>query len=308
MKPVAKFENVTKSYGRRVVLDGLSLDIPEGSIVGLLGENGAGKTTAIKILLGLTTPDEGTSEVFGLDSVQHGVAIRRRVGYVPEQPVMYDWMRVWQVGWFASGFYPPGYQERFGKLVAQFSLDSQQRIRSLSKGGRARLALALALAHDPELLVLDEPTSGLDPVVRRDFLTGMVERAAENKSVLLSSHQIGEVERIADIVAILRDGRIRLSERLDTLKNEVRVLSVSLEAEEGDLPVDGEVLHEERSLRQWCALIRASEPDKLWGLREHPAVQTLDIRSPSLEEVFVAIMTGRMASASSPDLQEAAVR
>ena len=308
MKPVARFENVTKSYGRRVVLDGLSLDIPEGSIVGLLGENGAGKTTAIKILLGLTTPDAGTSEVFGLDSLQHGVAIRRRVGYVPEQPVMYDWMRVWQVGWFASGFYPPGYQERFSKLVAQFSLDSQQPIRSLSKGGRARLALALALAHDPELLVLDEPTSGLDPIVRRDFLTGMVKRAAENKSVLLSSHQIGEVERVADIVAILRDGRIRLIERLDTLKNEVRVLSVSLEAEEGDLPVDGEVLHEERALRQWRALVRSPEPDKLWSLREHPAVQTLDIRSPSLEEVFVAIMTGRMVSASSPDLQEAAVR
>jgi ABC-2 type transport system ATP-binding protein len=291
MKPVIRLDKVTKRFRGELALDNVSLEVPPGVVFALLGENGAGKTTAIRILLGLLEADAGQAEVLGLASDRQGLEIRRRVGYVAERPTLYDWMTVAETGWFAAGFYPDGFLTHYQQLVRQFELPGHRKLKALSKGMRAKVALAVAMAHDPDLLILDEPTSGLDTLVRRQFLESMVDRAAAGKTVFLSSHQIGEVERVADIVAILHDGKLVLVEPLDVLKSQICELTITLQGDSLDLPpIAGQLLSQHRRARQWQLLVRGLADDQLAALENHPAIQTVDARTPSLEEIFVAYM------------------
>ena len=230
---VIRVDGLIKRYRGQTAVDGLSLEVPEGSVFGLLGENGAGKTTTIQALLGLIQPDAGRLEVLGLDPSRQGFEVRRRIGYVPEAPVLYDWMTVAEIGWFAAGVpprrrrdRPAGYQARYAELTRGFELPAKRKIKALSKGMRAKVSLSLALASDPPLLILDEPTSGLDVLVRREFLESMVDLAGAGRTVLLSSHQIGEVERVASHVALLHQGKLILAEPLDELKARTFLVSV----------------------------------------------------------------------------------
>lgn len=294
MEPVIQLENLTKRYGSQLAVDDVSLEVPPGVVFGLLGENGAGKTTAIRIMLGLAEATAGRACVLGMASDRKGIAIRRRVGYVAEQPTLYDWMTVTEIGWFAAGFYSDGYLSEYLRLADQFGLPPRRKLKALSRGMRAKVSLALALAHDPELLVLDEPTSGLDALVRREFLESMVDRAATGKTVFLSSHQIAEVERVSDMVGILRHGRLVTLERLDTLKDQIRQLVVTLH--DGAPPpreLAGEILDERRRARQWQLLVRGLAEDQLATLRSHTAVRQVDVARPSLEEIFMACMRQR---------------
>ncbi len=306
MSPVIQFHGVSKRFGREVALERVSLEVPGGSVFALLGENGAGKTTAIRILLGLAEPDSGESSVLGLASSTQDLAIRRRVGYVPERLTFYEWMTVEEIGWFTAGFYGGGFMAEYRRLVAQFDLPRRRAIKSLSKGMRAKVGLSLAMAHDPELLVLDEPTSGLDPLVRREFLESMVDRAATGKTVFLSSHQIAEVERVADIVAILHQGRLMLVEPLDEIKAHVRELTFTMTngaAAPPDLP--GEVLFRRQRARQWQVLVRLASGDDAAALRASGGMENVEVRTPSLEEIFVAyIQHGREARAEHPAKEE----
>jgi ABC-2 type transport system ATP-binding protein len=305
MNPVIQFQEVSKRYGRQTALDDLTLDVPPGVVFALLGENGAGKTTAIKTLLGLTIPEAGQARVLGLDSRTSGEEIRRRVGYVPERPTLYDWMTVSEIGWFAAGFYGGDYLTHYGELTRQFGLPSGRKLKSLSKGMRSKVALSLAMAHQPELLVLDEPTSGLDTLVRREFLASMVDLAATGRTVLLSSHQISEVERVADYVAILHAGRLVLVERLDDLKEQVRDVTVTLSDVTmrpvlADLPFAAEdVLYQARRGRQWQLLVRSHINGEIQSLREQPFVASIEVRQPGLEEIFVAYLRGQAESKTS---------
>ena len=224
---VIQVQGLTKRYRNQTAVDGLSLSVPEGSIFGLLGENGAGKTTTIQMLLGLVKPDGGRIDVLGLDPARQGFEVRRRIGYVPEVPVLYDWMTVAEIGWFAAGFHLDSQRDHRRLSDAVCRVDPRVRparrsgrSRQLSKGMRAKVSLALALASDPPLLVLDEPTSGLDVLVRREFLESMVDLAGAGRTVLLSSHQIGEVERVASHVALMHQGRLIRVEPLDELKSQ----------------------------------------------------------------------------------------
>ena len=291
MQSVIRLENVSKRFGSQVALDDVTLDVPEGKVFALLGENGAGKTTAIRIMLGLAQPDSGAAQVLGFKSAKQSLEIRRRVGYVPEQPTLYDWMTVAEIGWFAAGFYGDGFLSRYLALAGEFGLPQRRKIKTLSKGMRAKVSLSLAVANDPDLLVLDEPTSGLDALVRREFLESMVDRAAAGQTVFLSSHQIGEVERVADVIAIIRNGRLALVEQLDELKGRVRELTITVNNGTPPPPeLLGDVLSERRKLRQWQLMVSSVADDQLAGLRGHPAVQEVDVRAPSLEEIFVAYM------------------
>jgi ABC-2 type transport system ATP-binding protein len=291
MEPVIQLRNITKQYGSQKALDDVSLKVPSGVVCALLGENGAGKTTAIRILLGLTEPDAGQATVLSLDSTLNGQLVRSRVGYVPERPTLYEWMTVSEIGWFTSGFYGSGYLQRYIKLATDYGLPLSRKIKQLSKGMRAKVALSLALAHEPDVLILDEPTSGLDTLVRREFLEGMVDIAAAGRTVLLSSHQISEVERVADLIAIIHAGKLLLFEKLETLKDEIRELNITLPDDTTSLPkVGGQILLERRHRHQLQLMIRGLSENDLESLRAHAGVEELRIRTPSLEEIFVAYL------------------
>jgi ABC-2 type transport system ATP-binding protein len=291
MEPVIRLKDVTKRYGSQKALDHVTLDVLPGTVCALLGENGAGKTTAIRILLGLNQPDEGCATVLGLDSTLQGQAIRSRVGYVPERPTLYEWMTVSEIGWFTAGFYPSGFYERYLKMATCYGLPLKRKIKSLSKGMRAKVSLSLALAHEPELLILDEPTSGLDTLVRREFLEGMVDIAAAGRTVLLSSHQIGEVERVADTVAILHAGKLILVERLETLKDQIRELNITLTDHADTVPtIGGQILSQRRHRHQWQVLARGTPVAEISALGQQLGVEEVRIRTPSLEEIFVAYL------------------
>ena len=299
MPSVIRLNDVTKRYGQVAALDHVSLDVPPGVVCALLGENGAGKTTAIRLMLGLTEADGGQVQVLGLDSAKEGQKVRSRVGYVAERPTLYEWMTVKEIGWFTSGFYGSGFFDRYLLLAAEYKLPLSRKIKALSKGMRAKVSLSLALAHEPELLVLDEPTSGLDTLVRREFLEGMIDIAAAGRTVLLSSHQIGEVERVADIVAILRAGKLILVDRLEDMKDQTRELSVTLaDGNTPTPPLGGQILRERRRHQQWQLLVRGASDEAIAALRVNPAVRELGVRTPSLEEIFVAYLetAGRQES------------
>ncbi len=291
MTSVVRLKQVTKRYRGQAALDQVSFEVPPGVVVALLGENGAGKTTALRILLGLIEADSGEAEVLGLDSRRQGDEIRRRVGYVPERPALYEWMTIVEHGWFAAGFYPSGYLAKYRELVKQFELPADRKIKELSKGMRAKVALALGMAHEPELLILDEPTSGLDPLVRREFLESMVDVAAAGRTVLLSSHQIGEVERVADMVAILKQGKLLALEKLDDLKNHTRELTLTLNNGAPYLSdVPGEVICGRQQDRQWRLMVRNLDETRLETFRALDQIREVDVRHPNLEEIFVGYM------------------
>lgn len=289
---VIEIDNVSKRFGATQAMDSVSLTVPSGVVFALLGENGAGKTTTIRTLLGLEQPDSGSIRVLDLQPQRDGIEIRRRVGYVPDAPQLYDWMKVSEMGWFAGGFYPAGFADEFNRLAAEFDLPTDVKIRTLSKGGRAKVALALAMAHCPDLLILDEPTSGLDTLVRRKFLESMVDVAAGGRTVLLSSHQIPEVERVADYVAIINEGQVRVCERLDVLKQEIEQWVVTLANPNMPLPNFQRFLltHEGVGQKRQQLTVRKPDPNALWELRDLEGVLEVEVHIPSLEDIFVAYL------------------
>ncbi|MDR2756833.1 MAG: ABC transporter ATP-binding protein [Planctomycetaceae bacterium] len=291
---VLELNCVTKSFGANLVLDHLSYQVSGGSVFALLGENGAGKTTTIRILLGLCEPDSGSSSVLGLDSRKDDLKIRQAVGYVPEQPILYDWMTVEEIGKFSATFYPIGYVnflKRYFDLIRQYELNQYAKIKSLSKGMKAKVSLALALSPDPELLILDEPTSGLDALVRHEFLESMVDRAATGKTVFLSSHQIAEVERIADTVAIMKKSKLLLVEPLEELKKTTSILTVTLNEE---IPLEvpfATVIEQRTNGREHRFLGRGLRADAEQLLKEDSNIARFELRTPTLEEIFVGYMS-----------------
>ncbi|MDO8678542.1 MAG: ABC transporter ATP-binding protein [Acidobacteriota bacterium] len=225
-----------KNYDGIEALRGLTLQVPAGSIFGFLGRNGAGKTTTIKILLGLAKPTSGKAHVFGLDADDQAasVAIRRRTAFVSDEKDLYDYMTVGEMIRFTASFFPKWRADMEERQLRRFDLRRERPIKGLSRGMRTKLSLLLALCRGAELLILDEPTSGLDPVVTEEVLQALVSGVAgEAMTVFFSSHQISEVDQIADHVAIIDRGQLAISGALDDLRQNYRRIQLVFE---GDAP------------------------------------------------------------------------
>src|SRR5437868_2293389 len=272
MNAAIEIHQLSKTYPGKKALDRLNLSVPAGAIFALLGDNGAGKSTTIKILNGLTPPDHGWARVLGHDAWRDAAPLRRHVGYVPERPKFYDWMSVNDIGWFTSGFQERGYLKKYRNLIDQFLLDPRARLSTLSKGQYAKVGLALALAIDPEVLILDEPTSGLDLLVRREFLASMVRLAGEGRTILICSHQVAEIERIASHVAFMHGGKSLLTATMDELRD--RMVRIRLRCE-GSRPLGsrlGMVLQEQSVGGKWQVILREPNRTALDGLRRAPGI------------------------------------
>ncbi len=272
-------------------LCGVNLEVTPGKVFALLGENGAGKTTLIRVLTGFQKPTSGSCAVLGMDPTKDALAIRKRVGYVSDAPALYDWMRVSEIGWFAASFYDEGFLGNYNESITRYELPTDRKIKHLSKGQRAKVALSLALAHDPDLLILDEPTSGLDPLVRREFLESMLDRVATGRTVFLSSHQISEVERVADEVAILNHGQFQMHGELNALRDTVSEVTISLDDPLTVLPTldsPAEILSEETEGRQRRMVVRNFGDSMREQLQSRSGVTCVQVRNASLDELFVA--------------------
>jgi ABC-2 type transport system ATP-binding protein len=218
--PIIEIRRLTRQFGNKTALDDVSLTVPRGGVFGLIGGNGAGKTTLIKHILGMLKAHTGTVHVFGLDPVQNPVGTLGRIGYLSEDRDLPNWMRVGELLRYTQAFFPTWDAAYAEELRQAFDLDDKARVKTLSRGQRARTGLLVALAHRPDLLVLDEPSSGLDPVVRRDILGAIIRTIAdEGRTVFFSSHLLDEVERVADRVAIIHEGRIMLTSSMDEIKD-----------------------------------------------------------------------------------------
>src|SRR5438132_148605 len=221
---VIAVSELTRRFGATTALASVTLSVPRGGVYGLVGANGAGKTTLIKHILGLLRAESGSVRVFGRDPVADPVGVLSRIGYLSEENDLPAWMRVDELIRYSRAFYPAWDDAYAEELRRTFALDPAARVKTLSKGQKARLGLLIALAYRPELLVLDEPSSGLDPIVRRDILGAVIRTIAdEGRTVLFSSHLLDEVEEVADHVTMIADGKIVLSERLDAIKESHRI-------------------------------------------------------------------------------------
>ncbi|MHB1423080.1 MAG: ABC transporter ATP-binding protein [Gemmataceae bacterium] len=291
MDTIIAMQGLTKIFGSRAVVNRVNLTVPRGAIFALLGGNGAGKSTTIKMLTGLLPPDAGTATILGRDCWSDAIRLRHRVGYVPERPRFYDWMTVRDIGWFSAGFHKAGFEPRYGELVQRFRLDPKARLKTLSKGGYAKVGLALALASDPEVLILDEPTSGLDLLIRREFLASMVELAGAGRTILLCSHGIAEVERVASHCGFMAEGKLLLAASIEELRK--RLVRVRLRCD--GLPPDpnrlGQVLEFETSGRLWQAVLQDPDRFALEDLRQHAGIGEVEETTLNLEEMYTALLT-----------------
>jgi ABC-2 type transport system ATP-binding protein len=226
--PVIVTRDLAKSYGDVAAVHGLNLSVGANRITAFLGQNGAGKSTTIKMLLGMVRPSCGEGTVLGkrITNPEENREMRRRVAYVAEDKPLYGYMTVEQTIRFASSFYLDWRHAVARRLVYEYKLPPQRKVKKLSKGMRTKLALLLAFARRPELLILDEPSEGLDPVGIEHLLQMLVAQAAEGVAIFFSSHQIAEVERVADHVCVLDNGRLLVDASLDQLRQSYRRINL----------------------------------------------------------------------------------
>lgn len=307
MSPAITTKELTMRFRGCDALTGVDLSIEPGTVFALLGENGAGKTTMIRILTGFQKPTSGECTVCGFDPIRKPLEVRRRIGYVSDSPALYDWMSIGEIGWFSASFYDQAFLDNYRASIARYELPENRKIKHLSKGQRAKVALSLSLAHDPELLILDEPTSGLDPMVRREFLESMIDRAASGRTVFLSSHQVSEVERVADTIGILHNGKIKICCPLSELKDSITELTVSLDdplIALPQLPEPAQVLSEGTYGRQRRLVVRFFQSEMQALLADHAGVVSVRHRDLSLEEIFIACTEGLDASPDSTAMNQ----
>jgi ABC-2 type transport system ATP-binding protein len=283
-----------KQYKDVTALDGLNLSVPRGAVYGLLGRSGAGKTTAIKILMGLVRPTAGHARVFGesVDQPAASVSIRQRTGYVDDGRDLYDSMTVAEIIGFTARFFPKWRSDLAQQYVRSFDLPESRLVKALSRGARTKLALLLAFSRSPELLIFDEVTSGLDPVAAEEVLQSLMGYvASEGATVFFSSHQISEIEQIADHVAIIDRGRTIIAGALD----DVREAHVQVELVfDSDAPAakfqSKTVVRVERRGRVLSVLASSGAEKIIEEARALGAV-TAEVRRLTLKEIFLELVS-----------------
>lgn len=233
MTAVIETRELTKIFEESRALDGLTWSVQEASIHALLGPNGAGKTTTMKILFDITHPTSGEARVLGLNSITDSAAIRQTVAFIPEDKLLYDAMSIDRFLSFYGSFFPEWSEQIANKILYRWNLAAARKIKTLSKGERAKLLLIAALSRKPKMLILDEPTDGLDPVtVEEVFATLTQWIASEGRTVVIATHRLEEVERISDAVTIIHHGKALLSGNLDGLRGEWKVIELA-----GEIPM-----------------------------------------------------------------------
>ncbi len=286
---VLETKGLTKYFSNKAALENFDLQIQRGSICGFVGRNGAGKTTAIKLLLGFLRPTSGSSSVLGCDSMSLTPEIRRRIGYVTEGHRLFRWMTISQLEKFQRSFFGEKWDKKFfSEMIEYFELSIKQKIKHLSNGQRAQVSLALALAPHPELLIMDDPTLGLDPAIRRQFLQGIIRLIMQQgRSVLFSSHILSDVERVSSRIVVIDKGRLRAHCSIDKFRESVKKAKLSFT---GSIPenIDVEGLLNYRVFGNELEIILVETPDeKIAQWAKAAGAESFEIVPMNLEDQFI---------------------
>ncbi|MDB6131482.1 MAG: ytrB [Verrucomicrobiales bacterium] len=289
-QPVISLRGLTRYFGKKAAVYELNLDVPKGGVFAFLGRNGSGKTTTIRMTLGLLHPTRGGGMLLGCDIQKLTPEIRARVGYLTEEHQLFRWMSVKQISEFQKGYFPRWNEKIFRGVIGHFGLKPEAKIKDLSRGERAGLALAITLAPDPELLILDDPALGLDPVARRSLVESMIYLTRrEDRTIFFSSHDLGDVERVADHVAILDRSELRVCCSLDTFRSQVQQVRLRFSGAPPKLPtIPGmlQAFRTETELRVVC--VRYGEAAET-ALRSMNPI-AMEMLPMSLEDSFVSYL------------------
>ena len=287
--PVIELNGLTRRYGKLEAVNGLNLTVRAGRCYGFFGRNGAGKTTTIKCLLNLLRPTAGTVRVFGLDPAKDEVAVKSRLGYVPDSVAFYPWMTVRATLDYFAAFRAHWNRAIEADLLKRFGLNPDQKASALSKGQKTELALITAICPETELLVLDEPTSGLDPIVRREFIETVIgayqSGDPQNRTVFVSTHLISEFEGLIDEFTIIEEGRELLTLEADTAREQFKKIRARFADAPPALTLPG-VLNVRQTGRELEILGNGDNEKLLEALKEH-SPEELRCEALSLEEIFV---------------------
>ena len=290
---VIQTHGLTKYFGRRSAVYELSLDVPRGCVFAFLGRNGSGKTTTIRMLMGLVPPTRGTGSILGHDIRSLTPEIRARIGYLTEEHQLYGWMNVKECGAFQSKFFPKWNDRIFRGVVGHFGLQPGAKVKDLSRGERAGLCLALTLAPEPELLMLDDPGLGLDPVARRALIESMIYLTRKSdRTIFFSSHHLSDVERVADYIAVFDRSILRACCPLEKFQESVHQVRLRFAGAPPALPtVPGllQAVRTENELRVTCAHYNGEAEKVLRGL----APLTMENVPLGLEDAFISYLGER---------------
>jgi ABC-2 type transport system ATP-binding protein len=285
---VLTLNNVSKSLDLKTVLNNVSLAVAPGSVIGLLGKNGTGKTTLLKCALGLLKPQSGDVQVFGEPAWTLSGEAKARIGYVPQTPALYPWMRVGQIIDYQASFYPHWNDDLIERLRNGWGLNPSDKVGPLSVGQQQKLSILLAIGHEPDLLVLDEPAAALDPEARRSFVRTVLDLVGRGRTVLFSTHITSDLERIAERIVILERGAIAVDEDLDRLKERVKRLHITART---PLPAGFSVpgsLRLERNGTEALVSVHNASPEMIRDLESRWSV-AVDVEDLSLEDIFLEV-------------------
>lgn len=295
MAAVIETTDLKKTYGKQEAVCGLNLSVEAGSVCAFLGQNGAGKSSTIKMLLGMIHPTSGSGSILGyrIDKERESLLIRQKVAFVAEDKRLYDYMSVAQIIHFTRSFFPGWNHVLEARLLQQFELPPERKIRQLSKGMRTKLALLLGFARGCEILILDEPTEGLDPVAIEDVLQIVVSLAARGTTIFFSSHQIAEVEQVADHILMIDRGRLVLDAPVDQLKEQYRhIQAVFAEpVEERDFRLPG--IEKVRIEGRTASFVASHNVDHIVEHVRMLHARNVDVLPISLKEIFLEKVKAR---------------
>ena len=284
---VIEANNLTKYYGKARGIIDVSFQVEEGEIFGFIGPNGAGKSTTIRLFLSLIYPSSGSATIFGKDAIKFGPELRQDIGYLPSEVFYYERMRVLELLKYSASFYQKDCTERLHELAELMELDLHRRIDDLSYGNKKKVGIVQGLLHQPKLLFLDEPTAGLDPLMQRKFFQLIREENQRGVTVFFSSHILGEVQRMCNRGAIIKEGRIIETADIRTLQQnnykKVRVVASGLEAAFFDLHGTTNLEHNNGAVTFFYKGDLNTVMRKIGELK----ISDVTIEEPTLEEIFM---------------------
>jgi ABC-2 type transport system ATP-binding protein len=270
-EPVIRCDRLTIHAESKTILGNITLDIPRGAVVGVVGRNGAGKSTLLRAMVGLAAPESGTATIFGRPALDMDDGVRARLGYVAQTADLFEWLTVPEHLELLGKAYPKWEKKYCLDLAARFDLPLAGKVSKLSGGDKQKLAVVLALAHRPDVLVLDEPVSHLDPLTRRDFMRALFSDGAGDTTIVISSHLLSDLERVVSHVAFIREGFLQLFDTWDAILEHVRFVPFNMSIADD-------------------ALVRRGVKHCVVDTRRAPALRDIG-QASSLDQLFIALNT-----------------